>query len=159
MLLNFSRYRWVLISAACLVWACQAIEVPDRAAWGGEVKFEASGGFAGIRQSLIIRNDGTFVARDDRLKKEVRGRLDTETLDKLVSAFRSSDEKAEISKPSSMKRCADCFQYSIRATVDNRQHKANVNSVSVGASSYDQAVKSLLLIVRESLSQSEPSHK
>lgn len=159
MLLKFSIYGWILASSSFLVWACQAIEVPNREPWGGEVKFEASGGFAGIRRSLIIRDDGTFVARDDRLKKEVRGTLDSTTLNKLVTAFRSSDIKEEISKPSSIKRCADCLQYSIRATVGNRQHHVSINSLDAGTSEYDEVVRFLSQVLRESLSQSGPAHK
>lgn len=159
MLLKLSIYGCILVSSSFLVWACQAIEVSNREIWGGEVKFEASGGFAGIRQSLDIRHDGTFVARDEKLKKEVRGLLDTTTLNELVTAFRSSDTKEKINKPGSIKRCADCLQYSIRASVDNRDYQVNINSVSAGTSEYDQVVRFLSKTLRESLTRPSAAHK
>lgn len=160
MLFRSSIYRWILVSVSCLVVACQAVEVPSRVSWGGQIEFRVSGGFAGIRQSLIIRNDGTFIARDDRLKKEVTGRLDDETLGKLISSFGSNDVlEAESNKPPSSKRCADCIQYSSKAIVDNRLHHISINSADMTASPYNHTMILLLKILRESLSSSEPSHK
>lgn len=157
---RFSIYRWILVSAPYFVVACQAVEVPNRATWGGQIEFKVSGGFAGVRQSLIIQKDGTFIARDARLKKEVAGSLHDETLGKLISSFRSHDLLApEINKPTSSKRCADCIQYSSKAIVDNRLHHISTNSADMAASPYNHTMILLLKILRESLSNSDPSHK
>lgn len=154
MLLKLSIFGWILASSSFLVWACQAVEVPNRGLWKGEVRFQASGGFAGIRRSLVILNDGSFVARDEKFKKETRGTFDSKTLNELITVFKLIDIKEETNKPSSLKRCADCLQYSLWANVDNRRHQVTLNSVSTDTSEYGQVVGFLSQILGESLSQS-----
>lgn len=155
---KLSIYIWILALSSFLVWACQAVEVPNRELWKGEVRFEASGGFAGIRRSLVILNDGTFVARDEKLKKETRGAFDSKTLNELITAFRLID-KEEINKPSSLKRCADCLQYSLKAIVDSRNHQVTLNSLNTDTSEYGQVVRFLSHILGESLSESGAAYK
>lgn len=149
----------LVASTSFLVWACQVVEAPSRELWSGEVRFETSGGFSGIRRSLVILNDGTFVARDEKLKKETRGAFDSKKLNELITAFRSINIKGETKKSPSLKRCADCLQYSLRAIVDGRNHQVTLNSFSTDTSEYGQVVRFLSHLLGESLSESGAAYK
>jgi hypothetical protein len=112
-----------------------------------------SGGFAGISQSLAVDGTGLIVARDDRRGKMARGQLDPARLTEIWAVFMNINAETGATAQRLDARCADCYQYSIMSTAGGRRHRANVSSAALSASPYGEVVKSLSLILRETLSQ------
>lgn len=145
----------LVIFGCCFIGACQAISPSSRALLGGKIEFKASGGFAGIRQSLTVGDDGTCLARDDRIRKEVSCRLSPELLMELKSAFRKCAPIVETNTLPVAKQCADCFYYSIKATVEGTAHEVNISMLNAESSPYGRVVLSLSQILRETLAKAE----
>src|SRR4030065_2851620 len=104
--------------------ACSAVDVvpPGQDALGGKVEFYMSGGFAGIRQSMIVDGNGLIVVQDDKRGKIVRGQLDPVRQAEIRAAFMKIDTEAGTMTQSLDARCADCFQFKIQGTAGGKSH-------------------------------------
>jgi hypothetical protein len=142
------------VLTCCAIGACKAVETakPLQETLGGHVEYYLSGGLSGIRQSLTIHDTGLIDARDDKRGKMARGQLDPVRLAEIRAAFMKIDAEAGTTTQGLAVRCADCYQYTIKATVGGRRHQVAVSSAALQASPYDEIVKSLSQILRETLS-------
>jgi hypothetical protein len=134
------------------VGACTAVEtVPARQDLGGHVDFQVGGGFAGVRQYLSISDEGQAVARDEKRGTEARQQLDAAQLAHIRAAFAkvASSEDRKLSR-----RCADCIQYSVSATIDGARHQATLVAGAQETSSYGEVISLLSKILQETLSRS-----
>jgi len=125
---------------------------PGQATLGGQIEFYMSGGFAGIRQSLMVDETGVIVVQDDKRGTIVRGQLDPARLAEIRSAFMKIDVEAGAMTRQLGVRCADCYQYTIKAAVGGKRHHVAVNSVVLQVSPYNEIVISLAQIMHETLS-------
>lgn len=134
--------------------ACNAVDVvpPGQDTLGDKVEFYMSGGFAGIRQSLIVDGNGLIIVQDDKRRKIIRWQLDPVRQAKIRTAFMKIDTEARTMTQRLDARCADCFQYTIKATVGGKRHQVVVNSTVLQDSPYHEVVHALTQILRETLS-------
>lgn len=144
----------MLLCTFCVIGACKAVEtaVPFQATLGGHIEYSFSGGISGNMQNLTIDDAGRIKARDDKHRKIARGQLDPARLVELRAAFMKINENPETAKQHLGGRCADCYHYSVVATIGGRQHRVDVNSTVLQASSYGEIVRSLSQILSETLS-------
>jgi len=146
--------RLAFIVACCVLGACKTVDfaASAQATLGGQVEFYLSGGFAGIRQSLEIDDSGTIVVQDKKRGNIVRGQLESVRLADLRAAFMKIDVEPGSTSRQLGTRCADCYQYTINATVGGKHHHVAVNSAVLQTSPYGEIVQSLAQILHETLS-------
>lgn len=144
-----------LLLPACFAFCACAAEstaVHGQNTLGGRIEFSMSGGFAGIRQGLTVDDTGQTITNDEKRGLSIRGQLDAVRLAELRTAFKAIDVEDGTMTQRSGSRCADCFQYTIEATIGGRHHRAAMNSTSIHKSPYGDIVKILSQILREMLS-------
>jgi len=148
------RLRLALLMACGAFAGCNAVDIvpPGQNTLGGKVEFYMSGGFAGIRQSLIVDDNGLIIVQDDKRGKLVRGQLDPVRQAEIRAAFMKIDTEAGTMTQRLDALCADCFQYTIKSTVGGKRHQVVVNSAVFQDSPYHEIVKALVQILRETLS-------
>ena len=144
-----------LVCTFCAISACKVVETaaPFQATLGGYIEYSLSGGLSGNRQSLTIDDTGLINARDDKRRKMARGQLDPARLAELRAAFMKINENPGPAKQRSGARCADCYNYSVKATIGGRLHHFDLNSLALPASPYGEVVQSLSQILSETLSR------
>jgi len=143
-----------LLPACFVIVACTVAKtaVPGQYTLGGQIEFYISGGFAGIRQSLIVDDTGLIVGKDDKRGISRRGQLDPDRLAKVRAVFMAIDVEDGNTTQRSGSRCADCFRYTIKATIGGKHHRVSLNSTAIQISPYGEAVNSLSQILHETLS-------
>ncbi len=119
--------RLALLLGCCAFGACKAVDVaaPGQATLDGQVEFYLSGGFAGIRQNLIVDDSGLIVVQDEKRGKIARGQLDPVRLAEVRAAFMKVDADTGSATRQLGGRCADCYQYTIKATIGGKHHHKN----------------------------------
>jgi hypothetical protein len=150
------RNRLAVLLTCCAIGACKVVESapPSHPTLNGRIEFSVGGGFAGVRQGLTIDDAGVIDAHDEKRGTTVRAQLAPERLAAIRAAFQKIEPDAAVAHPPGA-RCADCFRYSIRATVGGRSHAVAVSSVTVQASHYGEIVSALAQILRETLSRTK----
>lgn len=133
--------------------ACKAVDIatPSQATLGGQIEFYMSGGFAGIRQGLMVDDTGQIVFRDDKRGIRLHGQIDPSRLEEVRASFVAINAENGSTPKQLGAKCADCFQYSIKATIGGRLHRVFISSAAIQESPYSGIVKTLSQIMREIL--------
>ncbi|MGC8857037.1 MAG: protealysin inhibitor emfourin [Anaerolineae bacterium] len=126
---------WIVVLST---WACNIppAEKPTPAATPGachppatwQIEFQRSGGFAGLMQSLTLSSDGKMTASDLRTHQSVSGTLQAQELESIASLLA---QNCPFEKPRGESRCADCFLYTLKITMDGTPYQVEVNDVAL----------------------------
>jgi len=118
--------------------ACKprATEKPTPAATPGacglpttwQIEFQRSGGFAGLMQSLTLSSDGKLTANDLRTNQSASRTLKPQERES-IAALLAQTCPFEVSRAES--RCADCFIYTLKITMDGVPYQVEINDVSL----------------------------
>lgn len=136
--------------ALLLVTACHAVGTKAKNTLGGQIEFQASGGIAGMRQTLTIDDAGIAVARDERRHREKRTQLPATRLVEIKAAFSKIDPKQR-DGAASRPQCADCYEYKVIATIDGTHYEGAADTQTLATSPYRDAIPPLLRLLRETL--------
>ncbi|MHB8778933.1 MAG: hypothetical protein ACYC6R_14415 [Anaerolineales bacterium] len=82
------------------------------------VKMTQSGGILGVRRSVEVYSDGSYMITDDRSNQTLTGELSEDELAKLKEIVANS-EYATLEKPW-IGGCADCFVYDLEIQGSSR---------------------------------------
>jgi len=93
-----------------------------------DVELSVSGGFAGVERSLHVDDQGAYVAEDAQLASKEEGVLSADEMEQLLGLLPSVCEPYEATRPPS---CADCFNYSLQATLQDAAYAFVLNDVSL----------------------------
>jgi hypothetical protein len=116
-----------------------------------EVRFELSGGIAGMVKQVTVFHDGRVVAEDLRRRSRVEKRLSAgQLLDlhRLVEQAESAPEMAV----DSLSRCADCTQYRLAVTgSEGRPRVSERGAIELQQSGSPELIKFLSRILNETI--------
>ncbi len=116
-----------------------------------EVRFELSGGIAGMMKQMAIFPDGRVVAENLRRRVSAEKRLSTDQLRELHRLI----EQAEVAPgmvTGSLSRCADCMQYRLTVTgSEGRPHVSESGAIERQQSRNPDLIKFLIGILNETI--------
>lgn len=152
---DFSQMRYLALAAFSLLFGCSAPEMIPQATGEGpfarwEVHMIMSGGFAGIRQTLLATSDGQLVARDLKRGTTVEQRVDKKTEQDIARALNVLSGERPNGSPFPG-RCRDCFNYEIQAVLDGERRYVRLSSEHLEDSPYKDLVKILSETMRRAL--------
>lgn len=103
------------------------------------VKMTLSGGIAGLKRSIHVRADGSYVVIDERNGKQVTGDLAEGELSELEDLLSTLQVTAS-DKPSV---CADCFEYEVEIETGGRKMIVKADDLTLGDSGAGSLVQFL----------------
>ncbi len=117
-----------------------------------KIEYNVSGGFAGIRQQLIINSSGHLTAIDQKLKKNVEQQISQKQLAEIINTLEQINFSLMNGNTSKLSnRCADCFVYTLNLTADGSKGKITVNDLSLQDSKYIALIKLLSTMLDQAL--------
>jgi hypothetical protein len=129
---------FLLLIVILSAWACNTspAEKPTPAATPGacrppatwQIEFQRSGGFAGLMQSLTLSSDGKMTASDLRTNQSSSRTLKAQELESIATALAQS---CPFEIPRSESRCADCFLYTLKITMDGTPYQVEISDVTL----------------------------
>lgn len=128
--------------------AVQPTATAEAETWS--IDFQRTGGIAGLSQSLSIDSAGDARYEDMTSQRVVTGTLDATTLADLRGLIESSGFFAQA--PTQTSPCADCFNISIRVSLDNDVHSVEAVDIAADAALLP-LIETLTLLLQDGLSQ------
>jgi hypothetical protein len=98
-----------------------------------------SGGIAGLKRSIHVSADGSYVAIDERIGKQVTGDLAEDELSELESLLST----LQVSAPDNPSVCADCFEYEVEIETGGRKMIVKADDLTLGDSGAGSLVQFL----------------
>ena len=110
---------------------------------GWSVKMTLEGGVAGLKRSIQVGSDGTFIVVDERTGDKTAGELTEEELAGLEELISTLD----VSTSNESSACADCFEYEIEIDSGGRKMIVNADDLTLG----DSGAGALVQFLREKM--------
>jgi hypothetical protein len=114
-----------------------------------QVKYNFSGGFAGLNRDLLLRSDGQIIVSDQRKKVRKEIKASPEQLAKTRKLLENLQPLKSPTKPT--QTCADCFQSQMMITLDKRTYAVDSNSLSAEDISYQNLNSFLSNLLNQAL--------
>ena len=99
-----------------------------------QVKYNLSGGFAGLNRELLLSSDGQIIVLDQRKKIHKAIKASPEQLTKARKLLENLQPLQPPVKPA--QNCADCFYSQMVITLDKRTYTVDSNSLREEDTSY-----------------------
>lgn len=87
-----------------------------------------TGGIAGVERDLALDQTGAYKAKDGQSGRSVEGVASPDVMDKILDELRSLCHVSESQRPRS---CADCFLYSLQATLNGQDYQIVLNDLNL----------------------------
>jgi hypothetical protein len=114
-----------------------------------QVKYNLSGGFAGLNRELLLRSDGQIIVSEQRKKIHKEIKASPEQLVKTRKLLEALQPLKSPAKPA--QNCADCFYSQMMITLDERTHAVDSNSLSEDDISYQNLNSFLSNLLNQAL--------
>lgn len=116
------------------------------------IEYAISGGFAGIQRQLTLSSSGQLTAADKKFKKLTEQQISQEQLMEIGNILEQLDFSINEKNASRLGgKCADCFQYTLTLSVNDKKTTAILNDLTLQDSKYTQLIRFLSALMEQAL--------
>lgn len=140
------KYGFILILLAVLVIGCKGEEKSYASPTLSEewtIKMTQSGGIMGLRRSIQVASDGSYLIVDERAQTSVTGTLTEQQLSELTDLIAS----LKFISPDNRAICADCFVYDLEIESGGKKMILQVEDINLP----DSGIEALVTFLRRIL--------
>lgn len=112
------------------------------------LELAVTGGLVGVDQRLELDQTGAYRAIDQRDKTTLEGTLPSEAMTDVIGNLPSVCSTPSVTRPPA---CADCYTYSLQATLDGRQYEIALNDANLAQSAAGELVGLLSRLLSSAL--------
>lgn len=114
--------------------------------------YHMSGGFAGVRRTLIVSSNGHLEAIDEKHAKRYKRKVGSREMDEINGLLATLDfSQLHNGQRRGNDDCADCFRYVLDVEIDGKRHHVQYDSTTPRLSEEDEVVRTLAAILRQAL--------
>ena len=137
------KISFLLIMLAVFIMGCKGEEKTYSSPTISEewtIKMTQSGGIMGLRRSIQVASDGSYLIVDERAQTSVTGNLTEQQLSEL----KDLTNNLKFTSPENRAVCADCFVYDIEIESGGKKMILQVEDISLP----DSGVEALVTFLR-----------
>ncbi|MFN8399799.1 MAG: protealysin inhibitor emfourin [Anaerolineales bacterium] len=137
------KISFLLIILAVFIMGCKGEEKTYSSPTLSEewtIKMTQSGGIMGLRRSIQVASDGSYLIVDERAQTSVTGTLPEQQLSEL----KDLTNNLKFTSPENRAVCADCFVYDIEIESGGKKMILQVEDISLP----DSGVEALVTFLR-----------
>jgi hypothetical protein len=117
-----------------------------------KIEFTISGGFAGIHRHLTLNSIGKLTAADKKFKKHAEKQISQEQLTEIANTIEQPGFLVNEKEASALGgKCADCFQYRLMLSVNDKKATAIFNDLTLRDSKYTALINLLSTMLEQAL--------
>ena len=137
------KISFLLIMLAVFIMGCKGEEKTYSSPTLSEewtIKMTQSGGIMGLRRSIQVASDGSYLIVDERAQTSVTGTLTEQQLSELQDLTNN----LKFTSPENQAVCADCFVYDIEIESGGKKMILQVEDISLP----DSGIEALVTFLR-----------
>lgn len=137
------KISFLLIILAVFIMGCKGEEKTYSSPTLSEewtIKMTQSGGIMGLRRSIQVASDGSYLIVDERAQTSVTGNLPEQQLSEL----KDLTNNLKFTSPENRAVCADCFVYDIEIESGGKKMILQVEDISLP----DSGIEALVTFLR-----------